>query len=154
MFDSKQINAYTSIKAPEDLFLKISAAQKKKKRLNFKAIASIAACVLLLAAILPTYMGITSPTVNITPKEYTLARAMANTVTITIETHRDTQVSVSSGDIGIEADEKINGKAELIWNINTNEDSDPTLKLKDCFGTKEYSLHYNVKNDSWSIVKK
>lgn len=153
MLDSKYINAYNSIKAPKDLIADIDLNNPKKKRFNFKALTSVAACILLLAAIIPTYIGFTEPSVDLSSEPTTLARTVESAIQITIETHRDTKVSVSSGDIGISADEKINGKTELTWYVD-NSETDKTLTLKDRFGTKAYTLHYNANNDSWSIIKK
>ncbi len=154
MLDSKHLKAYNSIKAPSDLIERIDFKTTKKKQFNYKAFASVAACVLLLVAVIPTYFGLSAPSVNLSSQPIAIARAIETAIPITVETHRNTQVYVSSGDIGISTDEKINGKTELIWYINNSERTDQTLTLKDCFGTKEYTLHYNVKNDSWSIIKK
>ena len=156
MINKKYISAYKSVCVPEDMLVKISLKQRDKKSFDIKRFIPIAACIAVMLSILPCYIGFTNPTVTVSdnaPYAVAAARHVGIQIPITLDLSRNTSVSVSKGYIeGIDSQE-INGKAELIWNIDPSEITDCKLTLSDFFGTTTYILTYNENNGSWSITK-
>ena len=154
MLDTKYKDAYNSICVPDDMLCNIKGKISKKRHFNYKKLISVAACILLIAIILPTYINLSNPEVAVTNNGITVARSVDKRIYLTLEAKRQTSVSVSSGDIGISSDKKLKGTIELVWSISPTDSEPYVLTLKDIFGTRNYTLSYNENNDSWTIIEK
>lgn len=152
MLDRKYVDAYNGISAPEVLLDKIRSGSSQKKSFNHKWIITAAACILLMSAMIPVYLGMTVPEVTLM-QPYTTARSIETQIPIIVEAKRTSTVSVSSGNINIRPDEEIIGKTELLWSIAPTDTEQYILTVEDRLTTKEYSLSYNEKTDSWTIIE-
>ena len=149
----KYTEAYNSIKAPADLKSKIFASTAKKKHINFKALISIAACVIILLGAFPTYVNFTDPHISVSPNNAAIKRQVTNGITLELELDRSTEITVSHGTIENYDGSKIKGNTSIVWDIGIADYHQCRLTLKDSFKTTVYALDYNENNDSWSIIK-
>ncbi|MBR6514288.1 MAG: hypothetical protein IKT46_05570 [Clostridia bacterium] len=149
----KYTDAYKSIKAPDELRTKILNSTTRKKQFNLKPLISVAACVIILAAIIPTYVGFTDPDVTVAQVAVIAQRQAGTRINLDLDLDRTGVISVSEGTLEGYNGEKVKGNIQLIWDLGNADYKDCTLTLKDAFKTTEYALDYNENNGSWSIIK-
>lgn len=153
MTDRKYTDAYKSIKAPSSLADKIYGTRQSKSKFNLKGLISVAACVIIMASIFPTYVAFTEPSVSISTSTPMAARSIAIQVPLELTLKRSSYLTVSHGVLEGYNGEDVNGDVTVIWNIDTAEYEDCTLTVKDDLKSTVYSLSYNENNGSFTIIK-
>ncbi len=174
MFDKKQLDAYNSIKAPDELYEKVIGSESTKKKSKIYLIplvASFAACLVIFVGAFIAFDSselkvsvfgeeLTS-TVSYNPSsEASVASARALptlSVPVELEISKTTEVSVSSGFIllgasspatSVTSDENI----QLIWEIELKDDFTPCeMTLKDKNGTTTLTLTQDETDGSYIV---
>lgn len=149
----KYTDAYKSIKAPVSLHNKVLNGNSVKRRLNYKALISAAACVIIIASIFPAYVGSTNPSIAISEAAHMTARQINIQIPLKFDLDRSSLIEVSKGTLEGYGGEKIKGEFNLIWSIGTEDTENCTVTVKDAFRTTVYSLSYNENNGSLAIIK-
>ena len=147
----KYIEAYNCVKAPADLKAKVMSAADRSRRFNYKSLISVAACVIILTAFLPTYVGLTAPTITVTENAPVVARYVGVQLPLEFNLNRKTDIELSHGTLDGYDGNSVSGCVSYTWIADTTDSC--TITLKDALKTTEYVLNYNEKNDSWSIIK-
>ena len=112
MIKEYDIEAYRSIKAPEDLKLKVLSATRRtavrKSAVNYKAFSALAACVVLFIVCSFFFGGIDSPvTIEVdTVAVASVSQRMSNCVTLVIESEGKIEFSTSDEGFYLYDDDK------------------------------------------------
>ncbi len=149
----KYTDAYNSVKAPAELKAKVLNTAGTQRRFNYKSLISVAACVIILAVVLPTYVGLTAPTVTVAESAPMAVRYMGMQIPLEFSLDRSTKIEVSSGTLDGYDGDGIKGRVSYVWCLGDEAPEGCTVTLKDALKTTVYVLNYNEKNDSWSIIK-
>ncbi len=167
MFDKKHIDAYSSIKAPHELYEKVTNAKPEKSKVYLiPLIISMAACFILVFGVaafsfkdfnptitfdgtLVTSDSVVTGTINAEPTPASIydMRSLA-TLSFPIQLTLDnkTEVAVSEGSIVLENGErtqsaKLEGDVQLLWEVNpASETCDSTMTLRSFGKTQQLIL--------------
>ncbi len=174
MFDKKQIDAYNSIKAPDELYEKVisnGASTKKSKIYLLPLVASFAACLVIFVGAFMAFNSsglkvsvfgqeLTS-TVSYTPESeagVALARAVPTlSVPVELDVNKATDISVSSGFIFLGASSPatsvtVEEKTELTWLVELTDDfTSCEMTLKDSKGTTTLTLTQDETDGSFTV---
>ena len=171
MFDKSQLQAYSSIKAPDELYDKVIASKPKKSKIYLLPLAvSFAACLMLIFGSV-FYWGSYNPQVtfngqNLTDSVvfYAVSPAKALdmrsspvlSVPVELKLDEETEVSVNEGVLMLENGEKVKyntfkGNVSLIWEIEQAENfPKAVMTLKSNKVTKEIVLTQNETDGSYT----
>ena len=153
MPEYKYKDAYKSIRTPRSLADKVLNAKPTKKAFNYKSLISVAACVIIVLLVFPSYIGLTDPSVRVVSDMPMVARYVGIQIPVELKLNRRSVITVSKGTLEGYDGGYVKGDITLIWNIDTDVYDTCTLTVKDSIKTTVYTLSNNENNGSWSIIK-
>lgn len=178
MPDKKTVDAYRSIRAPEELREKVLSSTKEENRpknniVVFRKISSVAA---VLAAVVLASLVVVSPWNDVKVagvngkigSSYTSVKDNENaavfarysdelTVPLTLDVSKDTEITVTDGNVTDEAGEMISAvgkgeKADIYWTIPAaDEDVSYEMTLSNSKNTYLITLSFFTETDEWKI---
>ena len=171
MFNKSQIDAYSNIKAPQELFEKVTCSKPKKSKIYLiPLVSSLAACLVLIFGI-AAFGNRFDPNITFNGQSlkddvvfYDISPAnaldMRSSPVLSVPVERDlddkTAVSVSKGVIVLENGERVKynefvGKISFIWEIErTGDFPECIMTLKGDNGSSEITLTQNEADGSFT----
>ena len=159
MFTDKELQAYNSIKAPEELYQRLTKIKVPRKN-TLRIITALAACLILVITSVFIFGGKSSIIVNGQPLDDSVvfydttaaqARCVSSEISVPIEIKADsmTEISVSNGFVLVDGGEPtkeitISSDEKLRWEINVaDNDGVFEMRVKDKKGTSKILLNYD-----------
>ena len=161
MFNKTQLDAYSSIKAPDELLDKVKNIKPEKSKIYIiPLVSSLAACLILIFGV-AAFMGFNgnSPAVYFAGTELTkesiltsdssagvYARSASVQIPVELDLSEKTEISVSNGLIVLENGETsdkvtLKGNAAFVWVLDLpNEETLSTMTLEGFSGTSLINL--------------
>ncbi len=171
MFNKSQIDAYSNIKAPDELFQKVINSKPKESKIYYLPLAvSFVACLMLIFGSV-FYWGSYNPQVTINGQNltesvvfYDISPAKVSdmrsspvlSVPIELELDEETTISVSAGVLVLENGERVKYNSckdtiSFIWEIERTGDLlEAEMTLKCDKGTKEITITQNEADGSFT----
>jgi len=171
MFNKSQIDAYSNIKAPQELFEKVTCSKPKKSKIYLiPLVSSLAACIMLIFGV-AAFTSRFDPDVtfngqslkdNVVFYDISPANALdmrsSPVLSVPVELKMDdkTTVTVSQGIMVLEDGERVrynefDGKISLVWEIErTGDFPECIMTLKGEKGSAEITLTQNEADGSFT----
>ncbi|MBQ7385191.1 MAG: hypothetical protein IJW04_01655 [Ruminococcus sp.] len=172
MFDKKQMDAYSNIKAPDELFEKVVNAKPKKSKVYLiPLVSSLAACLILVFGVAVFFSSGFNPNVTFNGQSLTdtvvfydispiSAMDMRSSpmlcVPIELTLDDETDVLISEGILILENGERVQqgtfeGNVTLMWEIErTGDFPESKMSLTSEKGSKEITLTQNETDGSFT----
>ena len=172
MFDKKQMDAYSNIKAPDELFEKVVNAKPKKSKVYLiPLVSSLAACLILIFGVAVFFSSGFNPNVTFNGQSLTdtvvfydispiSAMDMRSSpmlcVPIELTLDDETDVLISEGILILENGERVQqgtfeGNVTLMWEIErTGDFPESKMSLTSEKGSKEITLTQNETDGSFT----
>ncbi len=171
MFNKSQVDAYSDIKAPQELYAKVISSKPKKSKIYLiPLVSSLAACIILIFGV-AAFGSSYNPQVTFNGQELTdsvvfydispanaldMRSSPVLSVPVELELSEKTQVFVSEGVLVLDNGERTEyntyeGKVSFVWEIERTGDF-PTsaMTLESDKGTKEIILTQNEADGSFT----
>lgn len=171
MFNKDQVEAYSNIKAPDELFDKVLNAKPKKSKIYYLPLAvSFAACIMLMFGV-AVFTSSYSPSVTFNGQVltdsvvfYDISPANAPdmrsspmlSIPVIIESDKNTEVTVSEGVLVLENGKRqeystFEGEISFVWEIERTSDfKECKMTLTDEKGTSVITLNENEADGSFT----
>ena len=167
MFSKKDVEAYKSITAPEELKQKVFVAAKNERTIPYRQLQLAAACLAVIVSLTLAWNWNHS-VISVQGSEQmvsfaTEARETVKTsISIDISSSHKRKVTVSEGSL-LYADAngeevqitdktvKVISEAQLLWQLDGQTDKQYELKVTGWGKDKIYLLNYNQETEHWEI---
>lgn len=172
MFKKSQLDAYSSIKAPDELFEKVVNAKPKKSKVYLiPLVSSLAACLILIFGVAVFFSSGFNPNVTFNGQTLTdsvvfydispvsamdMRSSPVISMPLEIELSEETQVWVSEGVMILENGERVTkatleGKVTIVWEIERKDDfPESEMTLQSHKGTRQITLTQNEADGSFT----